>query len=233
VYYPLQLEVNRTLLLSLKLKSSALIHIKSRFADRLRGNKMFKKGFLAVMAVSLFSLMQPAISATTTGMVFAGGCVEGSVTALCENGANASEANVAAILGFDVTDVTQINSGFSIIGIDDTSGTWSITDSSITHLAFKSNGYFILGEIVAPATSGDWDNDPSSLGEWNITNVACPASICGSDRAYTLADFENGGGNIADLSNARAFSVVPIPAAVWLFGSALAGLGWMRRKQTV
>jgi hypothetical protein len=28
-------------------------------------------------------------------------------------------------------------------------------------------------------------------------------------------------------------STVPVPAAVWLFGSALAGLGWMRRKQTV
>ena len=27
-------------------------------------------------------------------------------------------------------------------------------------------------------------------------------------------------------------SVVPIPAAVWLFGSALACLGWMKRKQT-
>ena len=27
-------------------------------------------------------------------------------------------------------------------------------------------------------------------------------------------------------------SIVPIPAAVWLFGSALAGLGWMRRKRT-
>jgi hypothetical protein len=27
--------------------------------------------------------------------------------------------------------------------------------------------------------------------------------------------------------------IVPIPAASWLFGSALAGLGWMRRKQTV
>lgn len=26
--------------------------------------------------------------------------------------------------------------------------------------------------------------------------------------------------------------VVPIPAAVWLFGSALVGLGWMRRKVT-
>jgi len=27
-------------------------------------------------------------------------------------------------------------------------------------------------------------------------------------------------------------TVVPLPAAVWLFGSAVAGLGWMRRKRT-
>jgi hypothetical protein len=27
-------------------------------------------------------------------------------------------------------------------------------------------------------------------------------------------------------------SAVPIPAAAWLFGTALAGLGWIRRKQT-
>ena len=27
-------------------------------------------------------------------------------------------------------------------------------------------------------------------------------------------------------------SAVPVPAAAWLFGSALAGLGWLRRKQT-
>jgi len=26
---------------------------------------------------------------------------------------------------------------------------------------------------------------------------------------------------------------VPVPAAAWLFGSALAGLGWLRRKQTI
>ncbi len=27
-------------------------------------------------------------------------------------------------------------------------------------------------------------------------------------------------------------AVVPIPAAVWLFGSALGVMGWMRRKAT-
>lgn len=35
-----------------------------------------------------------------------------------------------------------------------------------------------------------------------------------------------GGGTISG-------SVVPIPAAAWLFGSALAGLGWIRKKQTI
>ena len=34
------------------------------------------------------------------------------------------------------------------------------------------------------------------------------------------------------VSGSLTGTVVPIPAAVWLFGSALAGLGWMRRKQT-
>ncbi len=37
--------------------------------------------------------------------------------------------------------------------------------------------------------------------------------------------------NVPGVDNIVA-SVVPVPAAVWLFGSALAGLGWMRRKQT-
>jgi len=34
----------------------------------------------------------------------------------------------------------------------------------------------------------------------------------------------------SSISVSAAPSAVPVPAAVWLFGSALAGLGWMRRK---
>jgi hypothetical protein len=38
----------------------------------------------------------------------------------------------------------------------------------------------------------------------------------------------------SDYIQISSFSTaVPIPAAVWLFGSALAGLGWMRRRKTV
>ena len=47
-----------------------------------------------------------------------------------------------------------------------------------------------------------------------------------SIRFYT--DFEAG---ILSVDNI-VVTTVPIPAAVWLFGSALGGLGWMRRRKT-
>ncbi len=36
-----------------------------------------------------------------------------------------------------------------------------------------------------------------------------------------------------DVDNIVVGAAVPVPAAVWLFGSALVGLGWVRRKHTV
>jgi len=44
---------------------------------------------------------------------------------------------------------------------------------------------------------------------------------------------QTGDGNPSMALDNIVVSAVPVPAAVWLFGSALAGLGWMRRKQTV
>ena len=40
-----------------------------------------------------------------------------------------------------------------------------------------------------------------------------------------------GVGTLSDgSSGAFMLTAVPVPAAIWLFGSALAGLGWLRRK---
>jgi hypothetical protein len=194
----------------------------------------FSKSLLAVIATASLSIFaQPAWSAVT-GMNFAGGCPE-AIGSPCVPGSNATEANVALLLGLDASLVTFIGEddgaggpGFSVTGNGTTSGSWSITDSSITHLAFKSNGYYILGEVTA--ASGDWMNDTSAPGGWDISLVDCPAAVCGVDRPYVTADFLTNGGAVAALSNARAFSVVPVPAAAWLFGSALGLLGWMRRR---
>ena len=185
-----------------------------------------------------FGMVSPQALAITTGLDFAGGCPEASkgVTTLCSGGSNATEANVAAILGVDTSLVTQIAevtntdgtvNGLTISGINFLTGTWSISDPSITHIAFKSDGYFILGEVTA--MSGSWDN-----ADWDFTLAICPDTICSpGPRAYTADDFTTNGGQIAALSNARAFSVVPVPAAVWLFGSGLLGLvGVARRKRS-
>jgi hypothetical protein len=187
---------------------------------------------LSIAILSAFTALvglQP-VSAATTGAVFAGGCPE-SVAGPCVPGGNATETNVALLLGVAEADVTAITSGFSV-GAGDIgalSGTWAITDTSITHIAFKSNGYYILGALTA--TSGLWDNDTTAIGGWDISIVDCPAAICMPGRDYVTADFLTHGGTIAALSNVRAFSVVPIPAALWMFGSALGFLGFALRKK--
>jgi hypothetical protein len=40
------------------------------------------------------------------------------------------------------------------------------------------------------------------------------------------------GNTLVGHATASSHTITPIPAAVWLFGSALGGLGWMRRRST-
>ena len=65
-------------------------------------------------------------------------------------------------------------------------------------------------DLSSPVGTGDW----LSLETFRVSNI-CPSTPCG---------YWN-----ASLDDVTA-SVVPIPAAAWLFGSALAGLGWVRRR---
>lgn len=205
-----------------------------------------KKFTLAIVSTVAMTWLPVTAEAATTGLDFAGGCpqADNNVTSLCQQGSgsgalsgkNPDVDNVAAILGVDVSLVTQVgkiddsaptNAAFSIGGLDATFGTWGVVDTSITHLAFKSDGYFILGERQSGVTSGDWDNS-----DWVLTLVDCPDTICvGGTREYTWADFTTNGGAYANLSNVTAFSVVPVPAALWLFGSGLLGLVAVSRRK--
>jgi hypothetical protein len=184
-------------------------------------------------------------AATVSGMHFVGGCPESEDTAECFSSGQATVENVSLILGVDVV---QVVDGFTIgdgDGInltppdtgdisdffEETSGTWSVTNSAITHLAFKADGFFILAEL--DANSGEWSTTPEDWGSI-VEATMCPAGVCNpAARLYTYEDFLNGGSSVAELSNVRAFSTVPVPAAVWLFGSALGALGWVRRRKFV
>jgi hypothetical protein len=204
------------------------------------------KHYLAAVLAGVFLVMSQQGLTATIGLDFAGGCPEAGTTTLCtDTGTNATADNVTAILGATATFIGELNvdgsgSGFTIDGIGSTSGTWSVNlPTAITHLAFKANGYFVLGQLTD--VSGTWMMaDPVTTWGSNV-NSTCPASICGTDRLYVNSDFINSGGSVAELSNVRAFSVddfvppaaVPVPATVWLFGSGLLGLvGVARRRKS-
>ena len=157
-----------------------------------------------VVAISLAGLAAQATLAATTGLDFAGGCPSGEPTntGLCDQGGNADVVNVAAVLGINESLVTQIaqiagfagsGSGFSVSSADGgQSGTWSVSDPAVTHLAFKASTYFILGKVTLG--SGTWEMDPAT---WDLTLATCPATICTVDsgpRAHIASDFLNRGG---------------------------------------
>jgi hypothetical protein len=208
--------------------------------------KLFHSKTLISGVLTCLILASSQVSAATvSGMHFVGGCPESEDAATCYNPGQATVENVSIILGVDVV---QVDNGFTVgdgDGIDlnppatgdisdffeETSGTWSVSNPAITHLAFKADGFFILAEL--DATSGEWSTTPEDWGSI-VETTMCPAGVCNPDaRLYTYEDFLNGGSSVAELSNVRAFSAVPVPAAVWLFGSALGALGWVKRRKTI
>lgn len=68
--------------------------------------------------------------------------------------------------------------------------------------------------LAVPVGTGDWLN-------LQYVQFVAGGDCCGF-----------GTGTVVQVDNINV-SAVPIPAAVWLFASALAGLGWLRRRQTV
>jgi len=100
-------------------------------------------------------------------------------------------------------------------------GAFTAFDLSAAGIAVNAGDEFtIVVSRLSPTTGTDW--------------ILCSIGEDYTDgESYGTLDGEFWGSNTQDLAFQTHVSSIPIPAAFWLFGSALAGLGWMRRKQTV
>lgn len=92
-------------------------------------------------------------------------------------------------------------------------GNWSYTGSStIDYITFKFDNWLAVYQLT----------EGTSMGSWDVNQLAMDTGCC-----------TNNVGIAFSLSHSAAYTVsaVPVPAAVWLFGSGLISLwGLMRRK---
>ncbi len=106
-------------------------------------------------------------------------------------------------------------------------------------LSMSNNKNFL--EFTSDSQAFNAAGDSAGLQTWLITSTLDPSvefSPVASDVAITIQNTltatTNANGETAwiqkKITLVATTAVVPVPAAVWLFGSALGLLGWMRRK---
>jgi len=168
----------------------------------------------------------PGTSFTTKGIVFDWAGKSPSIPAILSSNWAGGSGSEMAFCGYcDLTNGTSLyTANGSVFELD--SFRFGGTDGSLSGLPYTGTvtGYLSGGGTVtksilsAADTSGLIAFDETWV---NLTSVdiLIDAAVVGRDPFDAFA--------IDDMS----LQAVPVPAAVWLFGSALGGLGWMRRKQ--
>ena len=202
------------------------------------------RSFIAACLVSTLLLSSLSANAATVTREFSGNDCSGyfgtgfdSCTIFVnEAGERIELSPVIAKFGGDLT-LSETNQSiypsvdgsefsFSNTTTDNKTGEWSynqgVNDPGVRYWATKAGDSFLLHLEVAEA-------DVTSGGACDVADVyvlAClDAALVQSFNDWSTPD------NKA-LSHITFYdtSVVPVPAAVWLFGSALGGLGLMRRR---
>jgi hypothetical protein len=85
----------------------------------------------------------------------------------------------------------------------------------------------VVSGYVASSDNGSF-NDSTGPG----LNELGTGAWLNVNSVYLIGLAGTGSFTILALDNVVVGAAVPVPAAVWLFGSALAGLGWVRRRKT-
>lgn len=123
-----------------------------------------------------------------------------------------------------------------VVGLDitDTNGNTLDYDESNSGVNTDLNLFLNTGRIVIGGNTSGVDfmvglsNDFRVRFDIDLSDFSVISVV--EDLAYvtTVNPFLRGPTTV-QLVSAK---VIPLPPAIWLFGSALAGLGWLRRKQT-
>lgn len=147
----------------------------------------------------------------------------GFASTISFDGVNSSNISGGSIsLSANISAGGILNSGsFSVLGTSGSYNSGTLLTGDLTALGYANNGSQVLEFLFNP-TGGDL----SSL--YGLR----PGGIIFSVSGYNDADFNTAFSNTAYNGFASIAPVpVPVPAAVWLFGSGLLGLAGLARRR--
>jgi hypothetical protein len=139
---------------------------------------------------------------------------------------------------FTLWDGSTLRSGFGIFDLRTTVDANGKTTGGTVQIKGKGSDFGIFDEMIMLMTADlTTSNLTSSRSLWgfNTTNIWCAPELqlnCTTRESVYLTLNNLFTGDFTDnfSSSATATTTVPIPAAAWLFGSALGLLGWVRRR---
>ena len=113
-------------------------------------------------------------------------------------------------------------------------------DSATVDLYLQASSNVDFFDFTSTTSSLDFNGDSGGIQRWRLdatlnpaADFFSPANSMAVNIQNTLQAFTDENGESAWIQKKIVLgvnTVVPLPASVWLFGSALAGLGWLRRK---
>jgi hypothetical protein len=127
---------------------------------------------------------------------------------------------------FDYDSSTNLYSEINITTLRSDGGGFANYQSLIPSVPSNDERLFLVGPGAGGLTG------VAFLFDSGLTNTGGTVAIISGEEVF-CEDYEclQPAGKIRDVVSG-SISAVPVPAAVWLFGSALAALGWLRPKPT-
>lgn len=178
---------------------------------KLRGSMMKKIATLASATILMVAAGQAsavAVDIATTGGVSQVGIPD------AVSGVGSGDVS-GDTLTFDLTSTVDIGFASAVV---ESSGVYIVGGDSVSNVASCTGDNIICGSVAIGESNVSFDV-PLALSETDVTTF----TTGGADPITWTVTPEGGGGPAP---------VVPIPAAAWLFGSALVGLVGARRRKT-
>jgi hypothetical protein len=144
------------------------------------------------------------------------------------NEACCSDLHFANNNGQDVAGTTELISHGDVIAMNAGSDSFSLLSFDFG----SSFGESFTSLIVVGQYSGGGSVTQNFSIDGDLTTLETILLSGAFNNLTSVNWLATGGQQIFSLDNISVVAV-PIPAAAWLFGSALAGLGWLRRKHFV